>query len=193
MSEELLSAWPNFAGREEFGSEGLPLLVWGCCAGCFLPGSNRKLMFEFIWGHGEGFSFHCGSFWRGGESLGLSSESPFCNLACVLAPYTAVLSVLAELGFFCSCQENIYFLGLQWAEAEILSQKWLNESCEQMKQSPAGFFSASSGSVLHSRLNWAGSWPIKMLRCSWRFWMSVHRYWNALKCLCFAWKFCECL
>lgn len=42
-------------------------------------------------------------------SLGLFSESALCNLACVLAPYTALLSILAELEFLLHCQENIYF------------------------------------------------------------------------------------
>lgn len=46
-----------------------------------------------------------------GGGLGLFSESPLCNLACVLAPYTALLSILAELAVFSCCQENIYFLG----------------------------------------------------------------------------------
>lgn len=49
---------------------------------------------------------------EGGESQGLSSESPFCNLACFLAPYTAVLSILAELKVFSLLPRKHLFFGL---------------------------------------------------------------------------------
>ena len=44
-----------------------------------------------------------------GKKMGPGTESPLCNLACVSAPYTALLSILAELAVFYTVKKTFIF------------------------------------------------------------------------------------
>ena len=147
---KLLSAWPNFAVSEEFGSERRPLLVWVRCAGCFLSSSNRKLMFKFIWGQGKGFSFHFGSF--EGEKNGPRHRiAPLQSGMCFRSLYCFIV----YFGWTCSflyCEENIYFLG--YSEVGVGSQvksefmnplSKLNSSLQDFQPSASVWYSKETG------------------------------------------------